>query len=114
MADELTATLAAIRDRGYRNGATGAECARLSDAAADDVPVLLAAVEAVLKAADDFDFEASRQERGAGLSAASGGMIIPAGQRGRAETHRDCARTLREAIRAALAGTGLSEDEKHG
>jgi hypothetical protein len=46
MTDDLAAP---IRERGYRNGATGAECARLSDAAAVDVPLLLAAVEAVLK-----------------------------------------------------------------
>jgi len=41
--------LAGIRGCGYRNGATGAECARLSDAAAVDVPLLVAAVEAALK-----------------------------------------------------------------
>jgi len=44
-----SAILAGIRERGYRNGATGAECARLSDAAAVDVPLLVAAVEAALK-----------------------------------------------------------------
>jgi hypothetical protein len=49
--DPLAAALAAIRGRGYRNGATGALCARLSDAAAEDVPRLLAAVEAVLQLA---------------------------------------------------------------
>ena len=43
-----SSALAGIRERGYRNGATGAECARLSDAAAVDVPPLVAAVEAVL------------------------------------------------------------------
>jgi len=47
-----SAILAGIRERGYRNGATGAECARLSDAAAVDVPLLVAAVEAVLKLAE--------------------------------------------------------------
>ena len=48
--DRLAATLAGIRERGYRNGATGAACARLSDAAAVDIPLLLAALDAVLKA----------------------------------------------------------------
>lgn len=47
--DDLTATLDQIKGRGYRNGATGALCARLSDAAAVDVPRLLAAVAAVLE-----------------------------------------------------------------
>jgi hypothetical protein len=46
--DDLSATLAGIKDRGYRNGATGAECARLSDAAAEDVPRLVAALETAL------------------------------------------------------------------
>jgi hypothetical protein len=55
------AILAGIKERGYRNGATGVQCARLSDAAAEDVPLLLAAVEAVLKEADDF--EVNRPER---------------------------------------------------
>jgi hypothetical protein len=55
MSDDPTAALTLIRLRGYRNGATGAECARLSDAAAVDVPRLLAAVEAALKLADRLD-----------------------------------------------------------
>ena len=53
--DRVASTLAEIRGRGYRNGATGAACARLSDAAAVDIPVLLAAVEAVLKLADEWE-----------------------------------------------------------
>jgi hypothetical protein len=48
--DDLTAALDQIRERGYRNGATGATLlAGLSDAAAVDVPLLLAAIETVLK-----------------------------------------------------------------
>jgi hypothetical protein len=43
--DPLAAELAAIRERGYRKVA-GAQCARLSDAAAGDMPRLVAAVEA--------------------------------------------------------------------
>ena len=50
--DRVASTLAGIRERGYRNGATGAECARLSDAAAEDIPRLLKALEAVLELAD--------------------------------------------------------------
>jgi hypothetical protein len=52
--DRVASALADIRGRGYRNGATGAECARLSDAAAEDVPLLLAAIEAVLAKADEW------------------------------------------------------------
>jgi hypothetical protein len=47
--DPLAAALAAVRERGYRKQA-GAQCARLSDAAAEDVPRLVAAVERLLKA----------------------------------------------------------------
>lgn len=47
--DRLSAALEEIRERGYENGAHGARAARLSDAAAIDVPRLLAALDAVLK-----------------------------------------------------------------
>ena len=76
-----SATLSAIRERGYRNGATGAECARLSDAAAVDIPVLVAALEAALKLADEWK-----------TFAAPG------------DAQDECADELREAITAALAG----------
>jgi hypothetical protein len=46
--DLTPADLAEIRGRGYENGAHGAQAARLSDAAAIDVPRLLKAVEAAL------------------------------------------------------------------
>jgi hypothetical protein len=46
--DPAAEGLAGIRARGYHNGETGAMAHRLSDAAAEDVPRLLAAVEAVL------------------------------------------------------------------
>lgn len=64
MADDIAAALAAIRERGYRNGATGAECARLSDAAAVDVPRLLAAVEAALKVHQPVDRGTGAQCKG--------------------------------------------------
>jgi hypothetical protein len=46
--DRAAARLAEIRERGYRNGASGVLAAYLSDWADADVPALLAAVEAVL------------------------------------------------------------------
>jgi hypothetical protein len=49
MTRKNTDILIEIRERGYRNGATGAECARLSDAADADIPCLLKAVEAALE-----------------------------------------------------------------
>src|ERR1035441_2793392 len=55
--DQLAATLDEIRGRGYRNGARGALCARLSDAAAVDAPRLLAALDAALKLAGDWGRE---------------------------------------------------------
>jgi hypothetical protein len=54
--DPAAAILAGIKERGYRNGATGAQCARLSDAAAEDVPLLLAAVEALSSALNRHRF----------------------------------------------------------
>ena len=99
MPDDLTSALDQIRERGYRNGATGAECARLSDAAADDVPLLLAAIERALEKADEWGTEAKRID---GIFAADedpwprtvGGM--------RAQAFEQCAKELREAITAEL------------
>jgi hypothetical protein len=53
--DKLAPALYEIRARGYRNGATGALCGRLSDCAAIDVPRLLAAVDVVLALAEIYD-----------------------------------------------------------
>ena len=85
-----SATLAAIRERGYRNGATGAECARLSDAAAVDIPLLVAAVEAVLALADGWEEGSFRLDIGAAVM-------------------DGCARELREAITSALTGEERSD-----
>ena len=90
MADGLTAALAAIRERGYRNGASGAECARLSDAAAEDVPLLLAAVEAVLEECAEWEASSPRRPR------------VP---RSYAAEH------FRGVITAALAGEEAGSDE---
>ena len=42
--DPVTAYLVEVGERGYRHGATGRECNRLSDAAAADIPRLLSAI----------------------------------------------------------------------
>ena len=75
-------TLSEIKARGYRNGATGAECARLSDAAAVDIPLLLAAVEKVLEAADGWKYIHSAR----------------------------CAREVRETITTALTGKEAGDE----
>ena len=82
MADsDPSTTLTGIRERGYRNGATGAECARLSDAAAADIPLLVDALEKVLKAADGWKYIHSAR----------------------------CAREVREVITTALTGKDASD-----
>ena len=102
VAGDLTAALAGIRERGYRNGATGAECARLSDAAAVDIPRLLAAVEAALKLAGDWDAEA----RGIFLEAA---RTADAGEVGAASALQSSAADLREVISREITGKGESD-----
>lgn len=90
-----SAALAEIRERGYENGAHGAEAARLSDAAATYVPRLLAAVDRVLKVADERDAEADE-------------IDVPDDPRTHlaAEMLRDLADEFRSAILAALTGKG--------
>jgi hypothetical protein len=88
--DKLTVALAEIRLRGYRNGASGALCARLSDCADIDVPRLLAAVDAALAFADFLEIEPKS----------------PAPMGGWAAARRYYARRLREGLSRAL----LAED----
>src|ERR1035441_1825531 len=97
--DQLTATLDEIRGRGYRNGARGALCARLSDAAAVDAPRLLAALDAVLKLPTDWERETARLDALAQSTADphSRGAISM-----RAQAFEECARVLREALTAEL------------
>lgn len=83
-----SAALSGIRERGYRNGATGAECARLSDSAAADIPVLVAALEAVLKLADNWEATAATLDGGTA----------------RANALLDCTASFRETITRELSG----------
>ena len=55
--DPVTAYLVEVGERGYRNGATGAECGRLSDAAAIDGPRLLAAAWKALAHHENFAYK---------------------------------------------------------
>ncbi len=91
MADDPTAALAGILERNEhlrsRYGYVGGLLALTG--AKDDVPHLVAAVEAVLKLADEID---------------NGG-------RTRSPVARASARILRERVRAALAGTGKEGSE---
>lgn len=70
-------------------------------------PLLLAAVEAALKLADDWDAEA----RGILLEAA---RTADAGEVGAASALQSSAADLRAAITAELAGTQPGEDGNHG
>jgi hypothetical protein len=100
------AALEEIRGRGYRNGATGAECARLSDAAADDVPRLVAALEAVLKLADKWEQEGRR------LAALAAEETDPQSRIAvslRAQAFEDCAK-VRDAVTRELTGEGGSDE----
>lgn len=65
---DLAAALDEIRGRGYENGATGVRAERLSDAAAVDVPRLLAALDAVLEAADGCHVMSAIYSHAAGSS----------------------------------------------
>ena len=103
-------TLAAIRERGYRNGATGAECARLSDSAAVDVPVLLAAIDAALKVADEWDALAKKLESRSEFLFERSGETAAVMLDGRSQAHKDCARALREAISRELTGQETGDD----
>ena len=84
---DLASTLAGIRER-YERGAKITATGRDVCASADDVPALLAAVEAALEKADGW--EGPRAER-----------LV---------TRRYAAECFRAAITAALGGTQQSED----
>lgn len=110
MPDDLSAILSGIRERGYRNGATGAECARLSDSAAVDVPVLLAAIDAALKVADEWDAQAKKLESRSEFLFERSGETAAVMLDGRSQAHKDCARALREAISRELTGQETGDD----
>jgi hypothetical protein len=102
MADDLAATLAEIRRR-YSNtnyGVTTDSPRPLSVAIASaaDIPVLLAAVEAALKAADELEHIKTGPPSGKEDEAAALGLSW-------------CAARVREAISAALTGTETTDGE---
>jgi hypothetical protein len=99
--DQLTATLDEIRGRGYRNGARGALCARLSDAAAVDAPRLLAALDAALKLAGDW--EAKSKMIGGQIALEDCDGAVAGFKMIGYQNHRDHAAALREVIAAELA-----------
>lgn len=88
MSIDPTATLAAIRER---HASTYGSSPERWWGTQRDVPRLLAAITAVLELADDWDAPAGYL---------NDDMSDPNAQA------RDCAQDLREAITAALAGTG--------
>lgn len=100
--DPATAALEEIKGRGYRNGATGATCARLSDAAAEDVTRLVAAVEAGTRLADGWEKETERLDT---LAGSTEDPLARAAVSMRAQAFEQCARELREAITSALTST---------
>lgn len=81
MADDKLAALEEIRERGYENGARGTRAAYLSDAAAVDVPRLLAVADVVLKLHrqhrlyDECGHEHTEDEVRAGLAADAGEFL---------------------------------------
>ena len=97
MADDVTAILAAIRERNEhlrsRYGYVGGLLALTG--AKDDVPHLVAAVEGALKLADKWDVMADRLGT----------------HHSRHRAFKMCADEVREAITAALAGTGKEGSE---
>jgi hypothetical protein len=114
MPDDLTSTLADIRERQALASDASLGFSRMEErhaalikVAYEDVPLLLAAVEAALKEADEWDAEA----RGIFLEAA---RTADAGEVGAASALQSAAADLRAAITAALGGTQQSEDAGHG
>lgn len=87
--DEASATLAGIRERSAKALPGFSSDVRTYVDSANDVPFLLAAVEAVLKLADDWDREAREIPGFKGIGASA---------------YQACAKEIREAITTALAG----------
>lgn len=96
-----SAILAEIRDRNIDAWAEGGT---------SDIPALLAAVEAALKAADGWERLAARLDATAGRAIANKMPETAANLSDQAQCNRGCANALREAITAALAGKEGSED----
>jgi hypothetical protein len=111
VADDPAALLAPIRERAGAAAAmdidvlaafNGISVGGVIAASAVDVPRLLKAVEDVLKLADDWEQRAAIHEKRAKDLRDNGGMLVPAAQEARAQTHRADAGDIRAAITAAL------------
>ena len=104
MADDPASTLAGIREDNDRVIALCAIApAAVRQLAEHDVPALLAAIEAALKEADDWEAEA----RGIFLEAA---RTSDAGEVGAASALQSAAADLRAAITAALGGKEAGDE----
>ena len=106
--DRVASTLAGIKQREEWASSRYAEVSELRQALAD-TPILLAAIEAPLKLADDWDAKAAAFTATArpdqGPSRMTRAMLTA-----RAQVLRDCAQALRETITAELA----KGDGNHG
>jgi len=109
--DQLASTLAGIRVRNNKASYTDPISLAIT---ADDVPVLLAAIDAVLKLADDWEADAAAIARRVEGHAARGDGHAAAFARGSAEALDDCVRTLREAISRELSGTRQTQPGEDG
>jgi hypothetical protein len=109
MSDDLTAILAGIKER----RASRAEHAPGMGAPAAEFDLLVAAVEAVLKLADEWDAEFARLEpSGADATGrAMPGNYLVSGRTGALE---DCAQALRAAITRELSGKDGTKGEGTG
>lgn len=114
-ATDLTAALDEIRHRGYRNGARGALCARLSDAAAEDIPQLLAVADALLELAGEWIQKSQALDAAAEYVAAEDPEAPGAGLKyARSIAYGDCAVTLRQVIARTLRGEHPSPSDGPG
>jgi hypothetical protein len=108
--DDPSATLAAIREDVevtadvYNLDGTGKNSYPVSAAMVRHARVAVAALEAALALADDWEQRAANHERQAKALRDNGGMLVPAAQEARAQTYRANATALREAITTALTG----------
>ena len=114
MPDDPSATLSGIRER-YAHGARITATGRDVCASADDVPLLLAALEAVLKLADEWEAKAAELHDMADRAAGRGADPYRVNEIGvRAETYSTRSRELREAISRELSGTRQTQPGEGG
>jgi len=96
-------------DRGLGFARMGERHAALLEVTYEDAPILIKAITAALKAADDWD----EQARKADARADAAGHLTRVSDQAtvlsvRAQALEDCARELRAAITAALGGTAAN------